>query len=273
MLERWGGYAWVGQIPELYTLIEQATNEEWSPELFEGKLRQSAWWKATAPAAREWVRLSNTDPAAAQQHLSQKRDMVNQFAGTLGGSLSQEQQDQLLWVGLVTGWDDAQYRREVAAVVQPGAGARVDVEGLARQYLLDVSDGEASDWTRRLFTGELTEQALRTTMMQRAQAKFSGSPQIVELINAGGTPQDYFGDYMSMISRYTDTPVSGIDLIRDPTWSKILSHNEAGVTRPMTYGEAQRFVRGTNQFAESRVGREETATFVDSLTSALGTRK
>jgi hypothetical protein len=273
MLERWPGYTWVGQIPELYSLIEQATNEEWSPELFEGKLRATTWWKQTAPKAREWTQLWGTDPAAAQAKTRTMRDQMSMFAGELGGSLTQAQADTLVWNATAMGWDDAQIRREVAAIVAPGAAVTTDVRQLASRYMLDIADSEASDWTRRLYTGELSEQALTTTLMQRASAKFSGSPQIVELINQGGTPADYFGDYVSMISRYTDTPAAGVDLVRDPTWSKILSHNDKGMIRPMTFAEAQRYVRGTNQFSQSRLGKEETATFVDSLTTALGTRK
>lgn len=275
MVERFPGHIWIASIPELRDVLVRATREEWSPELFESNIRASNWWKTTAPKVREWTQLQGTDPAGAEAQIDAQnarvRGIVAEFG--VGGDIDQGASRHIAFLSLSQGWTETQLRQAVADTWGPQPGTFSNVRGLAQQYLVDMTDQEAADWTRRVFTGELTADGLRQIFQTRASAKFSAVPEIQNLLKTGATPMDYFGDYVSMISRYTDTPVSGVDLVRDPEWSKILSHNDAGTIRPMTYAEASRYVRGTNKFAESRVGREETATFVDSLTTALGTRK
>lgn len=272
MLERWPGHTWAAGIPELRDLMVRATQEEWSPELFESQLRSSNWWKTTEPKVRSWIQLEGADPAAAQAQLAQQKTVVERLVAELGfsGTASHESANHIAYLSLSQGWDEQRLREAVADTWGPQPGTYSGVRSLAQRYLVDVNQGDLADLTKRLFTGQLTEQGLQGLFQQRALAKF---PHLADIMKSGAAPMDYFADYVSMISQYTDTPAAQVDLVRDKQWSKILSHNDGGQLRPMTYNEAVRMVRSTNQFAESRMGREETATFVDSLTTALGTRK
>lgn len=270
MLERWPGYAYLASNPEIRDLLVSATREEWAPELFEAKLRATAWWQTTSSAVRQWGQLEATDGATAARQVNATKQTIAQLAGTLGGSLDDNTLGGLAWQYHRQGWSDQTLRMQVANLIKPGTGQMQDVEGLASRYLIDITDGEAQDYTRRMFTGELNEATLRGIFQQRALAKF---PTLAEQMKAGATPADYFADYTSMISRYTDTPVSAIDLVRDPTWSQILSYNDNGTIRPMTIAEATKHVRSTDAFANSMTGKAEAASYVDTLTKALGARR
>lgn len=275
LIERFPGHAWALTIPELADLLIRATNEEWSPELFESHLRNSTWWRTTSERSRQFTHLEQTDPAQAAAQVNATKQVIAQLAAQLGGSFDDDTLGAIAWQYHRLGWTDQTLRQQVAAMIRPGAGQLVDVSAIAGAYLVDVTDDEAADYTRRLFTGELTEETLRGIFQQRAMSKFANVPELVNLLRQGATPRDFFADHIAMISRYTDTPASQIDLVRDPTWSQILSYHDpsSGQIRPMTYREAMRFVRGTDQFAQSRAGREETATFIDAVTTALGTRR
>lgn len=274
LVERFPGHTWALSIPEIADLLVRATNEEWSPELFESHLRSTNWWRTVEPAVREWTQLQATDPAAAQARIEQQRQRVVQLVAELGftGEIHHGASNHIAYLSLSQGWTEQRLRQVVADTWGPQPGTFTNVRALAQRYMVHLNDAEASDYTRRLFTGELSEQGLVGLFRQRALARF---PHLADLINSGATPADFFADYVSMISEYTDTPASQIDLSRDPTWSRILSYNDpqSGQVRPMTFSEAMRYVRGTDQFAQSRRGRQETASFVDAITTALGTRR
>lgn len=274
MMERWPGHMWVASIPELRDLLVQATREEWSPEMFESRLRNTNWWKTTEPAVREWTRLQATDPAGAQARIDQMRSRVVQLVAELGftGQIEYGPANHIAYLAVSQGWNEQRLRQAIADTWGPQPGTFANVRSLADRFLVNLTDAEASDYTRRIYTGELTEDGLVGLFRQRALARF---PHLADLINSGATPADFFADYVAMISEYTDTPIAQIDLARDPTWSQILSYNDpqSGKVRPMTFSEAVRFVRGTDQFAQSRRGQQEKAAFIDAITTALGTRR
>lgn len=270
MLERWPGYTYLMQDGEIRDLIIQATQQEWSPDLFEARLRNTAYWRNTNEQARAWRQLEATDPASAARRINETKQTVGQLASMLGGSLDDANQGDIARKYLSMGWSDQTLRTHIAGMLKPGTAQMANVEGMASSYLLDITDEEAADYTRRLFTGELAEETLKSTFANRALAKF---PTLAEAIKAGATPRDYMGDHIATISRNTDTPVGQVDLIRDPEWQRILQYNDGNTIRPMTIAETTRYVRGTDRFAESSTGKAETASFVDTLTKSLGARR
>jgi len=271
MLTRWPGFSYLASDPEIRGLLIEATQQEWSPDLFEAKLRNTAFWRNTNEKARSWRQLEATDPASAARRINETKQTVGQLASMLGGSLDDANLQDTAQKYLSMGWSDQTLRMHIAGLIKPGTTQMANVEGMASSYMLDITDAEAQDYTRRIFTGELDENTLRSTFADRAIAKF---PQLAEAVKAGATPRDYFGDHIATISRYTDTPVGQVDLIRDKEWQRILQHDDGkGQIRPMTLAETTRFVRGTDRFAESSTGKQETASFVDTLTKSLGARR
>jgi hypothetical protein len=271
VLERWPGYAYLAANEEMRGLLIQATEQEWSPELFEAKVRSTNWWRTTNDKVRSWAQTEGTDPATAARLVNAKKTEIAALAVQLGGSLDDDTLGGLAWQAQRLGWDDQTVRMQIANLIKPGTAQMVNVNAIADQYMIDIGDDEAADYTRRLFTGEIDEGTLRNTFAARAQSRFPG---LAELMKGGATPGDYFADYRTMIARYTDTPTSGVDLIRDPEWSKVLSTvDDKGQLRPMTLGEATKLVRGSTRYQSSTVGKAESAEFTDALTTALGTRR
>lgn len=273
VLERYPDVAYLAKEPEILNLLVAATKEEWSPEVLQGRLQQTAYWRTRAPAVRAWEQLEANDPAGAVVKVNDTKQKIAALATQYGGTFDEAAFGDMWWRVNREGWTDQQLRMAVANVVQPGAAQQVDVNALADQYMLDIGDDEAADYTRRLFTGEIDENTLRNVFSTRATVKF---PTFAEQMKGGAVPADFFADYRTMIGRYTDTPTAAVDLIRDPEWAQILSYTDpaaGGALRPMTISEATKHVRGTSRYQTSTVGKAETAEFTDAITKALGTRR
>lgn len=273
--ERFGTlYLWLFDDPEVGPLFQQAAREEWDPNLLESKLRTTKWWTSRTEAQRKWVALEQTDPGETVRRVNEAKAKIAQLGQMLGIELTDQDAGGIAWQSLREGMTEQQVRSIVASRGPAAAGTQVntDVRGMARSYMLDLDDDTIDRLTRQVFSGVLTEDGLRTFMTQKALAKF---PTMADQIKAGITPEDFFGDYRTMVSRLTDTSAAQVDLMRDPEWSKILSTTDpkTGQARPMSLPEAQSFVRRTSRYASSNTGRKEMAEYVGTLTQILGTRK
>lgn len=269
VLERYPDIAYLAGDPEILGLLTAATKEEWSPEVLQGRLQQTTYWRTKAPAVRSFAQLEANDPAQAVGKVNATKDQIAALAVQLGGTFDEAQFGDMWWRANREGWTPQQLKIAVANVITPGTSQLTDVNQMASAYLLDISDAEAADYSRRLFTGEIDANTLKSTFADRALAKFPG---LKEPLAAGATPADYFADYTTMISRLTGSTTSAVDLIRDPTWQPILSKADAGNVRPMTLDEATKYVRSTDQFLQSSNGQAEAAQFRTAFEQKLGAR-
>lgn len=273
--ERFGTlYAWLFDDPEIGPIFQTAAEQEWDPNLLEARLRSSNWWRSRTDAQRKWVALEQTDSGEAVRRVNDQKFKIHQLAQMLGVELGDEDAGGIAWTALREGLNEQQIRSIVASRGPAGDGTRVntDVRGLARSYMVDLDDETIDRLTRQVFSGVLNEDGLRSMLVAKASAKF---PSMAEQIKAGITPEDFFADYRTMISRMTDTPAAQVDLMRDPEWSRVLSTTDAktGQVRPMSLPEAQSYVRRSDRYGQSNTGRREMAEFTSTLTQILGTRK
>jgi hypothetical protein len=271
MIERYPGYTWVGAVPEVRDLIVRATKEEWAPELFEAQLRNTGWWKSTNDSQRQWVAIEQTNPGEAANRVNATKRQIATLAGSLGRELTDDQLGGIAWEFHRQGWDEQQLRQVIAQHTGGSStAAQVDVRALANAYMVDVSDTQVDEWTRRMFDGSLDETRLRDTLGQLATAKF---PYLATQMAGGVLPGDYFAAYRSMIAQLTDSSEEQVDMLRDPTWRAITSHADpSGQIRAMTLNEAEHYIRGTSAFRGSRTGQQQLAGFEVGLQELLGVR-
>ena len=269
IMERFPAYAWIADVPEIAQLLQEAIDSDLTPDTLAARIRATEWWRTRDEAARKWADIEATDPASATQQVNDAKAAVKNLAAQLGGNLDDETAGGLAWRYKREGWNERQLREAIAASSKPGGVPAMSVRDMASQYMLNLTPGQIEDYTRRVFTGELDQNALKGLFAQQASSAF---PHLAEVINKGFAPRDYFSPYISMISQMTDINPADIDLVNDSKWSPIISYADKGALRPMTLGEAMRHVRGTSAFASSRRGKQEAAQFTMNIEQALGAR-
>jgi hypothetical protein len=270
ILQRWPAYAWLVDIPEIDALLQQAVNEDWAPDLFGAKLKATEWWRTRTDKARQWADLEATDPGTAVQRVNSAKAQVHSLAAELGQTMDDDTAGGIAWRFGREGWNEQQLRQAVTATVKPAGVPAVNVRALADRYMLSLSDGQINDFTQRLFTGELDQNALTGLMQTLATSQW---PQLADQIAKGITPGDYFDQYKNQIAEMIGVNPLDIDLRRDPTWSRIVSTPDAkGGIRPMTLNEATQYIRSTSQFADSSRGQAEAAQFRVQLEQMFGAR-
>lgn len=269
IVERFPAYAWIADVPEIASLLQEAIDKDLTPDTLAARIRGTEWWRGRTEAARKWADIEATDPSSATQQVNDAKAIVKNLAAQLGTTIDDETAGGLAWRWKREGWNERQVRESIAATVKPKGVPAMSVRDMAGKYMLNLTPQQIDDYTRRVFSGELDENALKGIFSQQSAAQY---PHLADVIGKGFTPQDYFSPYISMIAQMTDRSPADIDLANDPKWMNVLSYADKGALRPMTLAEAQRYVRGTSDFANSRMGKQQAAQFTMQFEQALGAR-
>jgi len=258
---------------EVAAKLEQAVAEEWSPETFEANLKATAWYMKTTDAQRVWYAIESGNPGEATNRVNARKQQIRTYLYQLGApEVTDEQVGAFAWQSLRDGWSESDLRYNVATVANPAAtsAATVDVRKIASEYMIQPTDAQMGEYTRRTYAGQMDEAGLRSLFAKQAAGQF---PALADIIAQGHTPADYFDPYKKMISKYTNTPEDQVDL-NNNTWTRIVSHaTPDGKMRPMTIDEAKRYVRSTEEFANSSTGQAELASYQMDFAKMLGMRR
>jgi len=259
--------------PEVAALLEKAVAEEWAPETFEANLKATNWYLKTTDAQRTWYAIESGNPGEATNRVNARKQQIHTYLYQLGApEMTDEQIGAYAWQSLRDGWSESDLRYNVATVANPAAtsAATIDVRKIASDYMVQPTDAQMAEYTRKSFAGQIDEGGLRSLFAKQAAGQF---PSLADIIAQGHTPADYFDPYKQMISKYTNTPPDQIDL-NSNTWSRITSYAAPdGKLRPMTIDEAKRYTRSTEEFANSSTGQAELASYQVDFGKMLGVRR
>lgn len=267
VMQRFPAFSWLLDIPEIAEVMQRAIGEEWTADTFEANIRATQWWRTQTDTQRARVDMEATNPATAAEQVNALKAQLKAQASSLGGEMSDDRAGALAWAAWRGGWSPEQVRGTIANEVTPGVAAQADVRGLAKAYMVDMDDATAASLTRRVFAGELDQRGVENLLAAQAVSRF---PQLADYVKQGIRPADFFAPYRQQIASMIGEPPDSIDLLKSPTWQRVVSHADGGTIRPMTLDEVTKYVRGSNEFASSSNGQKDQASFVQGFARAVG---
>ena len=270
--ERWPSYAWLLNIEEVANLLSQAVEQEWAPDLFGSKLKATNWWRSRTETARKFADVEATDVATSHQMVNAMKVKIKEWGASIGVTIDDATAGSMAWDTQRQGMSDGEVRQFIASKFKPAGAPAINVRTMANKWMVSLSDTQVDDLTRRMFTGELDQAGLTAFMQTQATSQF---PHLGDMIAKGITLGDFFDPYKQMIADMTDATPDSIDLKTDPVWSRVIStpDEKTGQIRPMSLNEAQKYIRGTDQFGNSRRGQAEAASFVTDFAQQLGLKR
>lgn len=263
---------------EIGKILVEAMRDEWPPNKLQARLRSTARYQRTQQSQREWEIRKVEEPETAAGMLRQQLNKTRDFAGRLGVQLSEDQLRSISEDTLSMGWDEGQvadvivgFFKSDPANPEPVGTIGLDMAGIKRlgaQYLIDVSDQEALDFSLRIAKGEMQADALEVVMRTRAKARF---PQVAQQIDDGATPADIFAEHRNAIAREMEIAPEQVDLIRDTRWAAVLDYvDQKGNRRPMSIPEAMEFTRSQDEWFDTRKAKSKAASIERMLLENLG---
>lgn len=237
-----------------------------------GRLSKTKWWQNTSDAARKWEALKAEDPASATAQIQQAFASISDKAKTMGLGLNDAALMKIAEDSLKFGWSPDQLVDSMMNSVSPGgigpgsiAVTKAQIMAMAKKYMMPLSDTTAMGWALSVAKGEMDISAVQAILTEQAKSRW---PQMADLIDAGGTPDDWFAPYRESASRLLEVPPLSIDFT-DPKWSTAVQDpNDPTQVMRLTDFE-------TNIRMDPRYGYQYTKganEMVDSLTLFLGDR-
>lgn len=275
--------------PELGSIIREAASKGWTPELLQGAIMNTNYWKNSSTAMRTWDALSNTDPASAREKVAQLTQDLKAQAQKLGinitGSVDlgayggvQDRLSIFAATALRQGWtqqmitDGLLHEAAFDPSKDPGAGqisaTRDAIKKSAGAYMVDVSDTTANQWAADIMSNHQTMEGVNSLFKQQAKGRYASlAPQI----DQGFTPEQFFSSYKQGIAKELELDPSMINMM-DPKWSKIVDYADpkTGMTRPMTLSEAQQYVRTQPEWDGTKGAQQMAANASDLIGKTFG---
>jgi hypothetical protein len=230
------GYAsaFFGSDPELKSLIDQATRQQWTSEEFTARLQNTNWYKSHSEADRKWQAIITGDPAEAdRQRIQREHDIEQQFV-TMGVQLGVDDINRIAEASLRYGWSQFEIQQAIASHAsyqegQPLGGQMEQVREQLYQNMADYGihwdDKTVWAWTQEVVAGNTTPERVKSEMAQTAMSKYPG---LAEQLNAGQSVRQAASAYIDQQAQLLEIDPQSIDLGNDPLLSRALQYRQQG---------------------------------------------
>ena len=274
--ERFPGWAWALDHPELGPILAEASENEFTSDTLAANIRATEWFTSRTEAERSWdARIA--DPANAEQierEIDLKTQEIKDLAGQLGASGFSEEDirvlaEQTLRQGLTA---DEVTGALVAGTESYSSGTLAASQGAVRReaanYLVTLDEETQRSLTARLATGELTGEGVTAYIQEVARSQF---PQFTEMIDQGISVREYTAPQRQIVANMLGRNPEDIDLTGE--FRDVLSIGDGGSVRAMSLSETERYIRGRDDYWRGTAGQDEMYGMVNGLSKALGIRR
>lgn len=274
--ERFPGWAWALDHPELGPILAEAADGEFTADTFQANLRASDWYTSRTSAEREWDARSS-DPAN-ETDLAREVEVrvgeINDLAGQLGASgFSEDEIRVLAEDSLRRGLSEDEITGAlVAGTDSYTAGSLAAAQGAVRRagadYLVTVDEATQRSLAGKLATGELNAEGLTAYVQNVARSQF---PQFSDMIDQGISVREYTAPQRSLLANMLGRNPEDIDLTGE--FRDVLSIGDGGSVRAMSLSETERYGRTRDDYWQGQAGQGELHGMVNGLSRALGVRR
>ncbi len=239
-------YGFVGSlastVPELGQILQQAANEQWTPERFEYAVQDSTWWKTSTEQRRQWQTLYATDPATFNNNWMLAADKTKYMAQSMGYALNDAEAWAFATQAVTGGWDDDQIRRNIASTYKfdtRDGQAHGELGDIAAQLTLIAGDygipmtlTQANKKAQDVLLGKAEVLDYELYWRQDAKKKYA---HLSSALDSGRTLRDIADPYIAQMAQTLELNPAELDL-RDRNIKRALDTVGAGgehTTQPL----------------------------------------
>lgn len=271
--------SWVEYLdhPEIGPLLKKAEKEGWTLDTLKREIRKTTWYTSTARVVREFDIRRIEDPATVDQEINQNAMSIKQVASLLGGSLTDEQAQELSTNQLRLGWNAAETTRAVALEIGKGSDPEQilrrgitgeSVTRVASEMAVPMSDAAINDWTKKIAFGQVTIEDFQNWAKTQASSLY---PTLAADIERGFTVKSLSDPFREVASRTLGLNPNEIDFA-DPRWNAALNFDDGKGRRMMTLYEWGRHLRTNEEYGYDRTPEATNKAYnmIDRLGRAFG---
>jgi hypothetical protein len=130
-----------------------------------------------------------------------------------------------------------------------------------------MSNDILSDWTRKIASGQYTEDNLTAQLASWAKQMY---PHLSQQIDSGEF-QNFTSVIKNQLSSILEVAPGQIDMVNDPRWRQTIDTlDDKGNHRAMTLYEVQQYARQQPEYRYTRGARDQVAQLGDTIAKQMG---
>jgi hypothetical protein len=264
-------------IPELNTLLNKATAEEWSPARFTAALQGTTWFRTTSESQRKYATLKSTDPASFKQQIDEGYNKVMLLAGQMGAPMTQARAYNIADTALKLGWSQDHLTRFLSTQVAPdgkgnfthgqAAAYQSQFRQLASDYGIPVSDGLMNAWVRDATQGVQTAESIKNVIQNSAASKYVA---LAERIKGGESVRQIADPYIQTYGKLLEVNADNVSL-NDPLIQRALQAKDAkGRPTTQTVYDFENTLRNDPRWAKTDNAQQQMSATANSILKSFG---
>lgn len=273
-------YGWASSFlnhnSELKGIFKTAVKEQWEPEKFQAKLRNTKWWKTTSDTARQLQLQKDTDPATYRAVKDATTLQVKQLAAQLGAAVPSKNLSKIVDTVMKTGMDENALRVTLGSYIKFSKDQTVKGEaGMQaaniREYAynmgVNLSDDAVANYAVNIVKKLGTEEDYKQFINQQAISAFPG---YADDINGGASVLDLADPYIQQMADTWQVPPSSIS-IKDPLIRNAMNGmDKAGQPRGLTQTDFAQLLRQDPRYAGTDAAISQATQVGSSVLKQMG---
>ena len=283
LAERYGFAAeFFERSPELQKLLAQAVREQWEPDEFEARLRNSKWYRKHTEEERAWAVRVTGDPASAEKDIADMQRTVVRMFKQMGVPMDGKRAEQIARSAVIHGWDEARIQASIAKEFdyKPKdsyggvAGQTIDtLTQMASSYVVPLSRKTVEQWTEAVLRGDSTPDDFESYLKDMAKSQWD-DPQLKAAIDRGVTTDQYLAPWREMAASELEISPEDINWMGNPKWSQAIYQTDpkTGERRFKSLADWQRELRTNDVYGYDKTtgARDTAARFATELNQMFG---
>lgn len=269
-------YAFFKSQPSLMSLLKQAVGEQWTPDVFQAHLKNTAWWKDNSDTVRKAQVQAKTDPATYKASLAAAQFSAAQAAVKVGAILTTKQTAQLAKNIVNLGWNDAQINNFLGQYIdfqanhtlagQAGSAAK-QISQYAYDQGVRLSDQTVKNSAAYLVRGITTMQGVQDSIRQQAISTYPGW---TDQLTGGATMRDLAQPYIQQTAQELELPETSIDVWHPKVAAALNAADSQGQPAPMSLADYRTYLRSDPSWKGTQAAQDQVMGVGRQVLSSMG---
>lgn len=281
--QNFGTDAWLLDIPDVASVLEQAVVNGESAAQIQARIEQTNWWNTTSQAVKNYEQQSKTNPAEYSftipgSQASQTLAQIQSVAAQAGVQLDLPTAQTLAQNALKFGWNNQQIQQAIGSRVQyngqgtgNAGGVVQQLKAMAGQYYMNLTPQALQSWAQNIAAGTQTIQQFQAQMQQDASLKWTG---FASQLSQGNSMVQLTDSLRNEAAKTMEVDPSSIDFVNNPVYQKILDYvppdSQNGVHRVMTLSEMDQYLKSQPSWGYTQQARDQAAQLEQTISSTWG---
>lgn len=250
---------------------------EWTADRWAAEIRNTTWYKSQSETARKFATLYAVDPQEYARQRDQREESIRRAAAKVGATLEgnelREYTLKSLQLGMTSEQVDSMLASEIDYVGKGDSrrltGGAYEVETDLRSWAtkngVEISDDWILNNAKSIAEGVITLATSKKYITGMAKKTYAAH---ADMIDDQSSALDAGGHYAQTISNMLGIPIGEVSMNNKLMKDLMLATDEKG--GPLNIETAKQKIRETNDWSESKTGREEINSISQGILSQFG---